>query len=472
MVSRKELLRRAGMAAWQTLCSHWPTCNTITICCGSGFNAGDGYVLAQLAQQHGCQVRVWAIEDLANLAPEVAEQAVACQAMGITIEPYQGQSVVTSDVIVDAVLGVGLNRDLDGRYLQLVSAINAAQAPVFSLDAPTGVNADTGQILGAAVEADLTLTFILPKRGLFTDAGLQCAGRVLCDDLQVPAEYMQNIQSEATLLDAALFSHLLDPRKKNTHKGHFGHVLIIGGDYGMGGAVRMAAEAAMRVGAGLVSVATRPEHVNVVTGSRPELMCHSIAQAQELEPLLERANVVVIGPGLGSSPWSQQLYAAAIQTDKIKVIDADGLNLLSKQPHKLSNCILTPHPGEAKRLLGAKAELSRFDIAKQLHEAYGGVAILKGVGTIIQHQDSDLQSVCVAGNPGMATGGMGDILSGVLGGFLAQGINPDECSRLAVYLHAVAGDMAAKRGGQRGLMASDLFDYLRILSNPHTNDAV
>ena len=478
LLSRLQLMQRAGRAAWHTLREKWPLCDDLTVCCGSGTNAGDGFVLARLAKEQGCKVRVWAIEDLAHLSAEVVEEAVACQAAGISIEPYQGQSVVSSSIIVDALLGTGLNRCLDGRYMQLVEAINQAEAPVMSLDMPTGIDADSGQVLGVAVKADLTLTFMMPKRGLFTDAGLTYAGEVLCDDLDIDSQLIEDFKAVAYLLDEKLMRTIRIARPRHAHKGDFGHVLVIGGDYGMGGAVRMAAEAAMRVGAGLVSVATRPEHVHVVTG-RPELMCHAVCHAEQLQPLLARANVIVIGPGLGQSDWSKTLFAAAMESKKHKIIDADGLNLLSMQPpgqYKWSAAasILTPHPGEAKRLLGvqdAVDQLDRFAMTKKLQEQYGGVVILKGAGSIIQHHDQEAQSVCVAGNPGMASGGMGDVLSGVLGGLLAQGLTTDETARLGVYMHAEAGDMAARHGGERGLLASDLFKYLRQLANANFEDS-
>ena len=413
VVSLKELLRRAGTVAWQTLYAHWPDCQQITICCGCGKNAGDGFVLAQLAKKQGLQVRVWAIEDLANLLPEVANEAAACQAAGIKIEPYQGQSELSCDVVVDALLGTGLNRNLDGRYLQLVQAINAAQAPVMSLDVPTGIDANSGKILGTAVVAELTLCFLLPKLGLFTDSGLNHSGRVLCDDLGVENKHIESVAADASLLVSSMMKDLLAPRDRHAHKGHYGHVLVIGGDYGMGGAVRMAAEAAMRVGSGLVTVATRPEHVSVVTTNRPEIMCHSVTNAAELKPLLDKATVVVIGPGLGKSNWSRELFAAVLECGKKLVLDADGLNLLSENPQPIENAIFTPHPGEAKRMLIGALQQSgkssadaialtnsndRFALAKELQQFYSGVVILKGAGTIIAPAAAETQSVCIAGN--------------------------------------------------------------------------
>jgi hydroxyethylthiazole kinase-like uncharacterized protein yjeF len=259
---------------------------------------------------------------------------------------------------------------------------------------------------------------------------------------------------------------LLPPRPKDAHKGLYGHVLIIGGDYGMAGAVRLAGEAALRVGAGLVSVATRPEHVSVVSSAWPELMCHGVTSTVNLKPLLKRATVLVVGPGLGQSDWSQKLLAAALAAPQAKIIDADALNLLAKKPYKNDNWILTPHVGEAARLLScttASIQKDRINAVKTLQNKFGGVCILKGAGSLIAAKNSI--SICKAGNPGMASGGMGDVLSGVIGGLLAQSLSLQQAAELGVCLHAHAGDLAAKKFGERGLLASNLIMFLQKLVN-------
>ncbi len=263
------------------------------------------------------------------------------------------------------------------------------------------------------------------------------------------------------------FKSLLAPRSRDAHKGLFGHILILGGDYGMAGAVRMAGEAALRVGAGLVSVATRPEQVTAILNGRPELMVHGIKKSSELKPLLAKATVIVLGPGLGQSTWSKQLFRQALAASQPKVIDADGLNLLARQPKKSDDWILTPHPGEAARLLNSNiktVQIDRVATIKQLQQKYHGVIVLKGAGSLVcspQHL-----RICHAGNPGMASGGMGDVLSGVIGGLLAQSFNLQQAAELGVYSHAHAADLAAKQHGERGLLASDLMPYLRELMNP------
>lgn len=259
----------------------------------------------------------------------------------------------------------------------------------------------------------------------------------------------------------------LAPRKRDANKSNFGHVLIVGGDYGMPGAVRMAGEATYRVGAGLVTIATHPEHVNIVTAACPELMCYGVQTSKELMRLINRANVIVLGPGLGQSVWSKKLFKTVLSSNKPKVIDADGLNLLAKSAVKLADTVLTPHVGEASRLLKCSLEeihKDRLIAVQRLQEKFKAVCVLKGAGSLIKGSTGNVYR-CDAGNPGMASGGMGDVLSGVIAGLIAQGLSLENAACLGVYLHALAGDEAAKEGGERGLLAMDLLPYLRKFVN-------
>lgn len=268
-------------------------------------------------------------------------------------------------------------------------------------------------------------------------------------------------------LDRTLLSSVFLPRARDAQKGDFGHVLVIGGDYGMGGAVRMAAEAALRVGAGLVSAATHPEQAAIVSSARPEIMCHGIEKAAALSPLLEKCSVVVLGPGLGKSKWSRALFEMVLEYDLPTVLDADALNLLSEAPQMKHHWILTPHPGEAARLLQQDlktVQMDRIESANALVNRFGGVVVLKGAGTIVQ-QENTLPVICSLGNPGMATAGMGDVLSGVIGGLLAQHFSLLQAAKIGVLLHALAGDEAAKIHGERGLIATDLMVHLHRLVN-------
>jgi NAD(P)H-hydrate epimerase len=263
-------------------------------------------------------------------------------------------------------------------------------------------------------------------------------------------------------LQLAQFSEYLKPRPRDSHKGTFGHVLIVGGEYGFSGAVRLAGEAALRVGAGVVSIATRPEHAISLNAMQPELMCHGIKSTKNLLPLIAKATVIVIGPGLGQSNWAKDLLKCVIQSKKLLLLDADALNLLAKKAHHYPSWILTPHPGEAARLLQTKTEVIQQDreaAVMQIQKKYGGVCVLKGAGTLIVGEEST-PAMCEAGNPGMATAGMGDVLSGVIGGLAAQNIPLIVAAQLGVLVHAEAGDLAAK-DGERGMVASDLFPFLR-----------
>jgi NAD(P)H-hydrate epimerase len=264
----------------------------------------------------------------------------------------------------------------------------------------------------------------------------------------------------------AQFSQYLKPRPRDSHKGLFGHVLVVGGDYGFSGATRLTAEAALRVGAGLVSIATRPEHALTLNIMRAEIMCHGIRHAKDLMPLLSKATVIVLGPGMGQSSWAKKLFTQVLKSKKLLVIDADALNLLAKKCLTYTNWILTPHPGEAARLLNMTSDAIQQDRPAaiiKLQKKYKGVSVLKGAGTLILEGDG-IPALCDAGNPGMATAGMGDVLSGVIAGLIAQGIPLIIAAKLGVLVHAKAGDLAAKEG-ERGLIAMDLFPYLRQLVN-------
>lgn len=276
-------------------------------------------------------------------------------------------------------------------------------------------------------------------------------------------------QGMADVLKLSQFGKYLKPRPRDFHKGQCGHVLVVGGESGYSGAVRMAGEAALRVGAGLVSIATRIEHASLLSLTRPELMCHGVMGATELMPLLKKADVVIVGPGMGRSPWAQKLLYLVLKSDKPAiVVDADGLNLLVDKPQQKMNWILTPHPGEAARLLNKNVDeiqRDRFSAIRQLQQQFGGVCVLKGAGTLIKGPDDAIPSICKSGNPGMATAGMGDVLSGVIGGLLAQGIPLTDAAKLGVLVHAMAADLAVEERGERGLIATDLMGYLRQMVN-------
>jgi NAD(P)H-hydrate epimerase len=370
-------------------------------------------------------------------------------------------------VIVDALLGTGLGGPVRPDAAAVIDAINGSGHPVLAVDIPSGLCADTGRVLGTAVRATATVTFIGRKRGLYTADGPGLAGDLAFDDLAVPAESFAAVpRAEAwELLSLVAEREALAPRPPQAHKGHFGNVLVIGGDHGMGGAALLAAEAALRAGAGLVRVATRGEHVPAFLSRLPEAMVRAVPDVHELEPLLAASDLLVLGPGLGQGPWGEQLFAFARASGLPAVIDADGLALLAagNTPWP-APAILTPHPGEAGRLLGSDSravQADRFASARALAERWAATVVLKGNGSLVVAEDGSA-GLCAAGNPGMATGGMGDVLAGLTGGLLAQGLAPASAARLAVTAHAAAADLAAA-DGLRGLLPTDLFAPLRRL---------
>ncbi len=264
-------------------------------------------------------------------------------------------------------------------------------------------------------------------------------------------------------LKRGAFATYLKPRPRDAHKGECGHVLVIGGDNGFSGAPRLAGEAALRAGAGLVSVASRSEYISL---ARPEIMSHAVETAADLKPLFATATVIILGPGLRQAEWGKALFTAAIKAAQPLIVDADGLNLLAENPQKNSNWILTPHPGEAGRLLKKTTEeiqKDRVAAVKELQQKYGGVVVLKGAGSLVAVSETDI-AICADGNPGMASGGMGDALSGLIGGLVAQSMPLDTATKLGVLVHAMAGDLAAQQG-ERGMIASDLLPHFRTLLN-------
>lgn len=459
-----ELMRRAGAAAFAVLRERWPEARFISVLCGGGNNGGDGYVVARLAHEAGLDVRVYPLAALDRCRGDALAAYQDYRAAGGDVLGFVPQHFEHAQVLVDGLLGTGIDRDVDGLYAEVIRAANHFSGRILALDIPSGLHADTGSVLGTAIRADATVSFIGLKRGLFTGEGREYAGEVIFHDLDTPPSARRCVPASARLLGR--YPCGLPRRPRHAHKGQYGHVLAVGGDQGYGGAIRLAAEAAARVGAGLVSIATRNEHAALLNLSRPELMCHGVADRAAIQALLERASVVVVGPGLGRTEWAGMLLDAVLASGLPAVVDADALNLLAQRPERREHWILTPHPGEAARLLGistAAIQRDRFAAVQELQRRYGGVVVLKGSGSLICGGDG-MPWVSAAGNPGMASGGMGDVLAGVIGGLMAQRLDFGEAAAFGVRLHGAAGDEAAQ-SGERGLLAGDLMEPLRRLVN-------
>lgn len=462
------LMSRAGTAAFHLLRRSWPHASTVVVVCGIGNNGGDGFVTARLAREGGLQVEVLLLGEAALLRGDARR---ACEAMlkaGVQVSPFAPDRWQEADVVVDAIFGTGLDREVTGLHREVISLINRQSAPVLSLDIPSGLHSDTGNALGVAVRATKTITFIGLKQGLFTGQGPDYGGEISFDDLGIPVEVYERVPAPAFRISSEWLKSLLPPRARIAHKGNHGHVLVVGGEQGMAGAVRLAGEAAARVGAGLVSMATHPYHAAALNAARPELMCHAVADSHVLSVLLSKARVLAIGPGLGREEWGKKVFGAALECDLPMVVDADALHWLANEPLRRNNWILTPHPGEAACLLNVSTgdiQVDRWQAVRELHKRYGGVVILKGAGTLV-YNGHDQIALCDTGNPGMAAGGMGDVLTGVIAGLLAQGLNHWQAALVGVYLHGRAGDFAATREGERGMMAGDLMEPLHRLVNP------
>ncbi len=454
------LMRRAAEACWIACCEGYPAATRYTVFCGSGNNAGDGYLLAGLMAERGRTVQVLVVGDPDKLGDDARATLRFCEASGVRPESFAANSLIEGEVVVDALLGTGTRGEVRPNYRDAIGMINESGLPVVAVDLPSGLSADTGASLGVTVRADVTVTFIGLKRGLFTGDASEFAGEIRFADLDVPDAVYDRVPGSVRLLRAG--GQPLGRRHRNAHKGRHGHLLVLGGNHGMAGAVLMSGEAALRCGAGLVSMGTRPGHAGAMLGRRPELMVRGVEDRADLAPLLERADAIAIGPGLGTDDWSRMLMASALESGLPLVVDADGLNLLAASDQRNDDWILTPHPGEAARLCGRSVQDRRFEAAQEISAARGGVTVLKGAGTLITSAEG--VSVCPYGNPGMSTAGMGDILTGVIGAMLAQGLRGHLAAETGVVLHARAGDEAAQ-GGERGLLATDLLLPLRRLAN-------
>ncbi|HET9033430.1 MAG TPA: NAD(P)H-hydrate dehydratase [Dokdonella sp.] len=460
-----ELMRRAATAAFSCLQERWPEARSLLVIAGSGNNGGDAFLLAKLARAAGLDVHVVALGAESRGDAKLARAAWIGAGGGIEVAD-QATPLTQADVLVDGLFGTGITRAPEGVAAALINAMNAHQGGKLALDVPSGLDADSGCAAGVALRADITISFVAWKRGLFSADGVDCCGVLHLDTLEIPENIFADFSADAKLLGMHDLS-LLSPRSNNVNKGQFGHILAIGGDHGMAGAICLSAEAALRVGAGRVSVATRAEHVPTVNTRCAELMARGVDSPQSLQAMLDHCSVVAIGPGLGQGGWSHAMWDSAIRAGKPGVLDADALNLLARESRALAHStVLTPHPGEAARLLGcdvARIQSDRFAAVRELARRYSAVVVLKGAGSLIADAEGQL-ALCPYGNPGMASAGMGDVLTGVIGGLLGQGLDAWDAACLGTLVHALAGDDAAAEC-PRGLLASDLFVPLRRLVN-------
>jgi hydroxyethylthiazole kinase-like uncharacterized protein yjeF len=467
-----ELMQRAGRAVHDFIRRQYPGfCARqarVLVVCGGGKNGGDGYITARLLHQDGYKVEVVPLVPVEKLQGDALLAAQDWRGSGRVERSLTALDISGYDLIIDALLGTGLQRPVEAEFAEVIHLVNRASCPVIAVDIPSGLQADTGQPLPVATMADHTVTFIGRKQGLYTGQAADYCGRIHFEDLQAPAGVYERIPPSAQLLAGQHIFSLLPLRRPSAHKGDHGHVLVVGGDTGMQGAAQMAGLAALRSGAGLTSIATRRAHAAILSAYHPELMSAPVERAGALTPLLQRATVIALGPGLGRAPWGRQLFVRTLAADLPLVVDADGLNWLATKPVRRGNWVLTPHPGEAARLLNIgvnDVQADRYAAVRELADRYGGVVVLKGSGTLIATADDAMIWVCAQGHSGMGSGGMGDVLTGIIAGLLAQGMQPLAAAKSAVWLHARAAERAAAAYGGRGMLATDLLPELRRLLN-------
>lgn len=466
-----ELMQAAARAAFRQLLRHWPVPGSILVLCGAGNNGGDGYLVAANAQRHGITVRCIAIAPTGKLTGDALNALNRARAEGVRVEDVGElgedgleRHLASATLVVDAMLGTGVTGAPREPFAGVIRRVNESGLPVLAVDLPSGLNATTGSATGDVIRANVTVTFIGAKAGLYTGVGAGVCGDVVFEALDTGHDISDSGQPPLARLQSWVHCKgQLPVRSLDAHKGRFGHVLVVAGDRGFGGAGIMAAEAASRAGAGLVSLATRPEHVTAALARCPSLMVHGLIHGSELPPLLARADVVVCGPGMGRSAWGQQMLQQVERSGLPRVLDADALNLMARRVPVVSDShILTPHPGEAARLLGCdvpEVEADRIAAACRLQSMLGGVVLLKGSGTVIA-SGSALPVIIPGGNPGMATGGMGDVLSGIAGALLAQLKEPRKATVMAAALHLAAADLAAQSYGYMGLTPMDVISAI------------
>lgn len=453
----------------------------VVIVCGKGGNAGDGFVVARSLKRAHARVQVWLTSAARDIGGEARAKYDAMCKTGIVphrVEDGAGlaAALASADVVVDALLGTGARGAPSPGVARAIELINASGRPVVALDVPSGLPADGGMPLGPAVRAALTTAFAGLKLGLVTDPGVALAGRVRVVDIGVPqAEVMRG--ADTFLLERSDIAPLFPPRARGAHKGTYGHLLLVAGSVGKTGAAALAARAAMRAGAGLVTVATAASVQPVVASLIVEAMSEPLAETaarsisskakDAILALAQTRQAVAVGPGLGLDEDTQALVRAlARELRRPLVLDADALTALAGHLDDLreptaARCV-TPHPGEMARMLGAPVadvERDRVGTVRRMATTYGVHVVLKGAASVIGHPDGRV-FVNPTGNPGMASGGTGDVLTGILGAFLARGMDPGAAMRAAVYLHGSAGDRAAARVGQESLIAGDVIGAL------------
>jgi len=475
-----ELMESAGQSCVDAIISGFGPAGSAVIVAGSGNNGGDGYVIARLLRQAGWRVSVYVLAERSRISGDAATNLERLPLDSVAFCPLEGQlagryrdEIARAEVIVDAMLGTGLRSDVSGVYREAVGIINASGRPVLAVDIPSGIHGTTGRVLGEAVRATLTVTFACAKLGQVLFPGAEYTGRLVVADIGIPPQVME-AASGYDLLNEESIRPLLRRRDRQAHKGHFGHCLVIAGSTGKTGAAALSANSAVRAGSGLVTLAVAESLHNILETKTTEVMTVPLPDSNSghvsssaypaIERLLPGMDALALGPGLGRHPGTTALVQTIVESVALPmVIDADGLNALADdisilRRKKSATTILTPHPGEMARLLGASVpdvEADRILVAREFARNFGVYLVLKGSRTIIA-SPTGTAAVNGSGNPGMASGGMGDVLTGIIVSLLGQRYPAWDACRLGVFIHGYAADMVAEEKGEIGISATDV----------------
>lgn len=481
------LMENAGVKVMDTIRGLIPALDKsrIIILAGKGNNGGDGLVIGRHLVNAGATVDIFLLGEPDELTVDATINYQILIKMGVNVLTLRNNTEVevyrnalsSADLVVDAIYGIGFRGELNSYESRLIKMLNISPAPVLAVDIPSGLEADTGKVHGEAVQADYTVTLAAPKLGQILAPGCDYVGQLIVADISIPARLLEEKRYPLSLIDEAIVKRYLKPRDAESHKGTYGHVLVVGGSPGMSGAVLLASYAALRAGAGLVTAALPQSLLPILDASLMEVMGRPLPETSEavisleaipaLENLLGTVSVCAIGPGMSRYREANAIVRFVLENSGVPVlIDADGLNALEGDVAILKDrqipIVITPHPREMARLTGLTVEEiqnNRLEIACRYASLWGVTVVLKGNNTVVADPSGQL-FINNCGNPGMATAGSGDVLSGIMVGFIAQGLKPLQAAIAGVYLHGRAGDWAVEIKGQRGMIAKDLIEYL------------
>ena len=462
-----SLMKKAARFSWNEIRKKYPNTKKWLILCGIGNNAGDGMALASIALKSNFDVKIYYFfpdKTFTGCAAEIhTELESSAPRNTLKIIDHLNESILNdSDLIIDAIFGIGINRPIENSKIAKINLINNQDAAIVSLDIPSGVHPNSGQIMGAAIKASMTITFISHKLCFYIGEGKDLSGDIKCSHLDISQRHFSRLTEDMRIINKSYTQKKLLRRKSDAHKGDYGHVLIVGGGPGMHGAALLSGESSLRGGAGKVTIFMHESHRSLINKARPELMFIFSNEEINIQSILSKVDVVAIGPGLGLDDWARSVFKHVNKSNKPLVVDADALNILSEKNLKRDDWVLTPHPGEAATLMGKSSleiQENRLLYLKKLKDSYGGTIVLKGNNTLIGSKDM-VTNICTQGNPGMASAGMGDVLTGLIAAMISQGMDHFEAASVGVEVHARAGDLAA-RGGERGLIAGDVINEIR-----------